>query len=94
MVLLISFSTFSEETPLKTANIPKCSRILRSLNNTSCCGQIPIFSLKVSIFSGSNIFILSYKASPSVASYNPVSIEINVVFPAPLWPSKANISFL
>ena len=74
--------------------MPKCSLIFKSLNKTSCCGHIPIFSLNSSIFSGSKIFILPYKASPSVASYKPVNMEIKVVFPAPLWPNNANISFL
>ena len=82
--LLTSISTLFDETPLKIANIPKCSLIFKSLNNTSCWGQIPIFVLKSSIFSGSNTFILSYNASPSVASYRPVNIEIKVVLPAPL----------
>ena len=33
-------------------------------------------------------------AEPAVVGYNPVKIFIKVLFPAPLCPNKANISFL
>ena len=89
-----SLLTLFLDTPLIIENISKCSLIVNSSNNVSCCGQIPTFCLKISILLLSNILFPSYIAFPFVASYIPVKIDISVVLPAPLCPNKAKISSL
>ena len=89
-----SIFIFSSEQPLKIANISKCSLTFKSSNNISCWGHIPNFSLKISILLLSNILYPLYIAFPSVDSYIPVNIDINVVLPAPFCPNKAKISSL
>ena len=93
-VFFISLLTSDDLTPLNIENISKCSLTVKSSNKVSCWGQIPNFLLNISILWLSNTLSPSYKAFPFVASYIPVNIEINVVFPAPLCPNKANISSL
>ena len=90
----ISFSLIELFTDLNTQNISRWSCTVKSLNNTSCCGHIPTTFLNLSKPSGVNILYELYNIEPDVAEINPVNIFINVLFPAPLWPNKTNISFL
>jgi hypothetical protein len=75
--------------PLNEANNLKCSSGVSNSNNTSCYGHTPNIILTSCIYS--KILIPKTSAYPFVGSISPVSIDIVVVFPAPLWPSNANI---
>jgi len=61
-----------------------------SSNNTSNCGQTP--RVVRIFFIWPNRSTLRYDPSPLVGIIKPVTIEIVVVLPAPLCPSKAKIS--
>mmetsp|Transcript_34797 Transcript_34797/g.63335 ORF Transcript_34797/g.63335 Transcript_34797/m.63335 type:complete len:200 (-) Transcript_34797:129-728(-) len=76
-------------TPLKTAYIRRCSRTVRSGYRMSCCGHTP--SVRRMNFICVNTSRPWMKAAPPVGASRPVSIEIVVVLPAPLWPSSAVI---
>mmetsp|Transcript_11049 Transcript_11049/g.16441 ORF Transcript_11049/g.16441 Transcript_11049/m.16441 type:complete len:251 (-) Transcript_11049:1514-2266(-) len=77
------------ESPLKRQNIRRCSSTVSSLKSTSCWGHTPNF-LRISLMSDLKLRLLTVM-SPAVGLSSPVSIEIVVVLPAPLWPSKAKI---
>ena len=65
----------------------KCSITVRLLNKMLYCGHKPKdfrISGSASLISKSLIY-----AVPAVGGITPVSIENVVLFPAPLWPSKA-----
>jgi len=62
-----------------------------SSKSTSNCGQTP--SVVLTCFICANRSNPCYSPSPLVGMIRPVIIEIAVVFPAPLWPSNAKISF-
>ena len=86
---LIKLSISAPLDPLNIANISKCSLTVKSSNNTSCCGHTPIIPLKKSI---SLLKSLPKRVTlPPLISYNPVRIEIKVVFPAPLCPRSEKI---
>ena len=70
-------------------NSSRCSFGVNWSNKISNCGHTPIVFLISSI--SSNISRLKTEAVPEVAGYIPVRIDIVVVFPAPLCPSKAKI---
>ena len=91
---MTSLDIFELSTDLKTQNISRCSSTVKSLNNTSCCGQMPNTFLNFSNPFEDNILYESYIAFPFEEGYNPVNILIKVLFPAPLCPNKTNISFL
>uniref|UniRef100_A0A1X7TTD6 Uncharacterized protein n=1 Tax=Amphimedon queenslandica TaxID=400682 RepID=A0A1X7TTD6_AMPQE len=67
---------------LSLAKKLKCSDTVSLSNRTLCCGQIPkLYRIKSISLTTSSPLIA---ALPSVGGYNPVSIDIVVVFPAPL----------
>lgn len=75
--------------PLKSQKISRCSLGVSKSNNISCYGQTPRNYLISDISLNRSCPYISHE--PSVESNSPVNIEIVVVFPAPLCPSKANI---
>mmetsp|Transcript_45801 Transcript_45801/g.71700 ORF Transcript_45801/g.71700 Transcript_45801/m.71700 type:complete len:200 (-) Transcript_45801:1346-1945(-) len=89
----ISFSTSAAAaargTPLQAANSARCSRTVSAGYSTSCCGHTP--SVRRMNFICVNTSRPWMKAAPPVGASRPVSIEIVVVLPAPLWPSSAVI---
>ena len=66
------------------------SSTVNSLNKIFSWWQTPIFWIKY--FLSLNIDIPFNNISPSFGSSIPEIILIKVVFPAPLWPNKQNIS--
>ena len=85
---------------LNKQNISKFSLTVNSSNNILLfCGQIPRIFLKLIIpvefvISEPTSFVLIlYFILPSVASINPLKIEIKVLFPAPFSPNNPKISF-
>ena len=89
IILWTSFSIWSFETPLKAANSLKWSFGVKKSNRTSCWGHTPRIFLISSIFWKISIPLIW--AVPFEGCIKPDSIESVVVFPAPLWPSSANI---
>ena len=87
-VVLIDAS-ISSVSPLNNKNISKCSSGVNVSNKILCYGQIP--STFQNSFISSKILIPNADAFPDVFGNNPVSSEIAVVLPAPLWPSSAKI---
>lgn len=67
----------------------KCSLTVSLSNRTLCWGHSPRLSRMASI--SVNILLPFMWAEPDVGGKRPVRIDMVVVFPAPLWPSKAVI---
>jgi len=84
---LTSPSINSAGVPLNELKSFKWSSGVKKSNNTSCYGHTPRIFLKSSI--PPKILFPNTSAWPSVGSNKPVSIEIVVVFPAPLCPRRA-----
>mmetsp|Transcript_14291 Transcript_14291/g.29201 ORF Transcript_14291/g.29201 Transcript_14291/m.29201 type:complete len:332 (+) Transcript_14291:3232-4227(+) len=89
MIFSTSAETLETGTPLKMANMRRCCATVRSANRTSCWGHTPMEVLISGIFSV--IFFPMTSASPEVLLMSPVSIEMVVDFPAPLWPRSTVI---
>ena len=77
------FSTF------KLMKNSKCSFTVSLSKRTLCCGHSPKLSRMASM--SVNILWPLIWAEPDVGGKRPVRIDMVVVFPAPLWPSKAVI---
>ena len=77
----------SDFIPPNAAYSVRCSRTVIIGHRTSNCGHMP----KLARIAGMSVLMLRLlmNASPPVASSMPVSMEIVVVFPAPLCPSNA-----
>mmetsp|Transcript_3557 Transcript_3557/g.10968 ORF Transcript_3557/g.10968 Transcript_3557/m.10968 type:complete len:359 (-) Transcript_3557:762-1838(-) len=74
-------------TPLSRAKSSRCSRIVSSGQNTSCCGHTPIVSYISCI--RVRIDLPATNALPPDGPYSPVSIEMTVDLPAPFGPRSA-----
>ena len=74
--------------PPNAAYSVKCSRTVIIGQSTSNWGQIPKLARIVDMSVLIDLPLI--KASPPVLSSIPVSMEIVVVLPAPLWPNKAD----
>jgi hypothetical protein len=74
---------------LNLPNTSKCSLTVNTSNRISCYGHTPMFYLIASMFLVKSLFKI--KAVPSVGVSIPYNILKSVVFPAPLWPKRANI---
>ena len=75
--------------PLTPAKKPRCSATVRSSQRTSCCGHTPML-VRMAAMSEAMLAPLT-KASPADGGTSPVSMEMVVVLPAPLWPSRPKI---
>ena len=82
-----AFLVSAERMPPNAAYSVRCSRTVIIGHRTSNCGHIPSDAR----IAGMSVLMLRLlmNASPPVASSMPVSMEMVVVFPAPLCPSNA-----
>lgn len=80
----ISAGILFDVRPLSLLKKYRCSLTVNSSNRMLCCGHSPKLSRTLFI----SVLILQppTKAVPEVGGIIPVSIDIVVVFPAPLWP--------
>mmetsp|Transcript_6715 Transcript_6715/g.15363 ORF Transcript_6715/g.15363 Transcript_6715/m.15363 type:complete len:209 (-) Transcript_6715:923-1549(-) len=91
----LSLFASSYEAPLSCAKNRMCSRTVRLSKSTSCCGQMPSDPRTDSISVRMSDPYTCAPLSPMEKSgaMRPVSMEMQVVLPAPLCPSRANIWF-
>ena len=83
--LIDSFFIVLESIPLKAPITLKCSATVSSLKRISLYGHKP------TIFEACYLFKPNMLIYPEEGCSIPVSIDIVVVFPAPFYPSNANI---
>ncbi|RNA31840.1 hypothetical protein BpHYR1_020786 [Brachionus plicatilis] len=86
-----SFSVDFLSRPFSLAKNHKCSLTVKCGKSTLCWGTKPSDFRIESI--DSVMSMSSIRAVPDVGEYSPVSKCMVVLFPAPLWPRKAEISF-